>query len=837
MAIRMSGINSGLDTDAIVQALVSTYSVKKESYQKKQTKLNWTMDAWKSLNTKVYSLYTNVSKLKYQSAYVMNKTTVSDNTKASVTASNSAVKGTQKLKISQIAQSAYLTGGKMKTKASNSSTLAELGYSQSGGDAAKINLVRGNGETTELSINATDTVDDVLNKLKDAGLNASLDTTNNRIFISAKTTGVASDFDLVATNSNGNSLLSVLGLGTSLGSVDASGNINYTETGETYRKYAVYDKGSEADTKANLDTLAQEYASKKAASEDYSRQISNLTLGISYEKAYNNLNDFYTANAAKITNKDQFNSGMTTADDNLVDENGHVYTKTSEKDANGNDIYAYDDGKGNKSYISSVVAADGTISYKVASKDITGYKTSDGTQATKVNDDEYTVTKDGNTITYKKNADGKFVNTADEKDVLTEQYVYNTGSAATGVLVAKDIKSQFTDEEKSTFTSNYNTVTSFENQAKAETNGKDLLDNSKTAIMNSVHNGVAINYAADINTLSNNKADADEYMEEHSTISGLASKYGTSDYDAALTSMTSMVTAAAQALNNIGSATDSAAVKTAGKNAVIYLNGAEFESESNTISVNGLTIEAKATTGNDEILVTTDTDTQGIYDKIKDFITEYNNIINEMCSLYNADSSKGYEPLTDDEKEAMTDSEIEKWETKIKDSLLRKDTTLGGIMDAMTGAMFKSYEVNGKKYSLASFGISTLGYMNSAKNEYYAYHIDGDEDDANTSGKTDRLMAAIKEDPDTVISFMKQLSSNLHDEIGNKMARTSLSSSYTIYNDKQMSSQYSSYTKTIAEWEKRLSEKEDYYYKKFSAMETALAKLNSTQSSMGGFFG
>ena len=37
MAIRMSGINSGLDTDAIVQALVSTYSVKKESYQKKQT--------------------------------------------------------------------------------------------------------------------------------------------------------------------------------------------------------------------------------------------------------------------------------------------------------------------------------------------------------------------------------------------------------------------------------------------------------------------------------------------------------------------------------------------------------------------------------------------------------------------------------------------------------------------------------------------------------------------------------------------------------------------------------------------------------------------------------
>jgi flagellar biosynthetic protein FliS len=46
-----------------------------------------------------------------------------------------------------------------------------------------------------------------------------------------------------------------------------------------------------------------------------------------------------------------------------------------------------------------------------------------------------------------------------------------------------------------------------------------------------------------------------------------------------------------------------------------------------------------------------------------------------MDEAYNADSSKGYEPLTDDEKSAMTDDEVEKWETKIKDSLLRKDDT------------------------------------------------------------------------------------------------------------------------------------------------------------------
>ena len=76
-----------------------------------------------------------------------------------------------------------------------------------------------------------------------------------------------------------------------------------------------------------------------------------------------------------------------------------------------------------------------------------------------------------------------------------------------------------------------------------------------------------------------------------------------------------------------------------------------------------------------------------------------------MTKLYNADSSKGYDPLTDDEKDSMSDKEIEKWETKIKDSLLRNDTTLSGVMSAMTTAMSQAVEINGKKYSLSSFGI------------------------------------------------------------------------------------------------------------------------------------
>ena len=224
-------------------------------------------------------------------------------------------------------------------------------------------------------------------------------------------------------------------------------------------------------------------------------------------------------------------------------------------------------------------------------------------------------------------------------------------------------------------------------------------------------------------------------------------------------------------------------------------------------------------------------------EQVKDLLSQYNSLINEMNKLYNADSAKGYEPLTDDEKDSMSDTEVEKWEAKVKDSLLRRDDSLESLISSMTTAMSKGYEVNGKTYYLTSFGISTLGYMNSAKNEQYAYHINGDEDDSATSGKEDKLLAAIKEDPDSVAGFMQQLATGLYDSIDKKMKTSTLSSIFKVYNDKEMASEYSDYTTTIKKWEDKLSEQEDYYYKKFSAMETALAKLNSQTSSLSGLFG
>ena len=584
---------------------------------------------------------------------------------------------------------------------------------------------------------------------------------------------------------------------------------------------------------------------------------------------------------------------------NLVTGIGEVYRATTGADTDGNTVFGYANSDGEKQYMSKeVIYTDGTNSYRKnksgeyidisdenkkfdgdtstlkesstnyysvtekmeyeftdedgnkASYTVTKSMIPDGEGGTKA---QYSFEKDGKTYISDKET-GEYKNADQEDDkisVSSLKYSYEKGTQIFGVDSVENAYKKYaedytiSEEQAQSLKTDINKVNTFEKQANDGTS----LTYSKENIKDEIQKAYESNGRAGINDLveqfseaiSTNRTDADkaqETMDANNMVKDLAGlKDGTTELASALDAMVNNVLAAVEVLND-PTKYSGGATKMNGQDAVIVLDGVTYENATNGIEINGMTINALAATGDGDenaITITTATDTQGIYDKIKDFLTEYNNIINEMSKLYNAASSKGYDPLTDEEKDAMSDKEVEKWETKIKDSILRRDSTLGGIMNTMVNAMAKGFSINGKNYSLSSFGIKTSGYLNAAKNENYAYHIDGDEDDANTSGNSDKLMAMINAEPETVMSFFEQLTTNLYEELGKKMRSTSLSSSYTIYNDKQMSKQYNDYTKLIKDWENRITEKEDYYNKKFTAMETALAKLNSTQSSLSGY--
>lgn len=69
------------------------------------------------------------------------------------------------------------------------------------------------------------------------------------------------------------------------------------------------------------------------------------------------------------------------------------------------------------------------------------------------------------------------------------------------------------------------------------------------------------------------------------------------------------------------------------------------------------------------------------------------------------------------------------------------------------------------------------------------------------------------------------------------MSATKLSSALTVYNDKQMKEEYDSYTEKIKKEEDKLNALMDKWYAKFSAMETAMAKLESKNNSLSSLFG
>ena len=269
------------------------------------------------------------------------------------------------------------------------------------------------------------------------------------------------------------------------------------------------------------------------------------------------------------------------------------------------------------------------------------------------------------------------------------------------------------------------------------------------------------------------------------------------------------------------------------KDAEVVLDGAVITSSSNNLSVNGLSLDLISAEPGREIKLTVEDDVDAVYGMVKDFVKEYNSILKELNELYYADRAKGYEPLTDEQKEAMSDDEVEKWEKKIKDSLLRRDNTIGNLASAMRTTMMGQVSVDGKSYSLSSFGIMT----SSDYSEKGLLHIYGDSEDETYADQEDKLKKAISENPDAVVEVMSAIGKNLYDNLTERMAKTSLSSALTFYNDIEIKNQLNDYKKQINTWQDKLEDMEDRYYKQFTAMEKAMSNLNNTSSYLSGMLG
>lgn len=282
--------------------------------------------------------------------------------------------------------------------------------------------------------------------------------------------------------------------------------------------------------------------------------------------------------------------------------------------------------------------------------------------------------------------------------------------------------------------------------------------------------------------------------------------------------------------------TDGEAGKIDASDASLVYNGVEYTQATNSFNINGLTMDVSSVGGEQAFSV--DTDVDGIYDKVKSFVKEYNTLITEMNKLYDASSSRGYEPLTSDEKDAMTDEDIKNWEDKIKGSLLRRDSTISTLLTSMRTTLNKSVEVANSdgttsRYALSSFGIVTSDYTEKGQ-----LHIQGNADDSDFASLDDKLKAAISDNPEALMKTLTTLGDEIYKNFQSSMKRVvGVRSSLTFYNDLEMDDDIKSYKEDVTSLQKKLQDEQDKYYKQFSSMETALTKLQSQQTYISQLFG
>lgn len=800
--IRITGMNSGLDTDSIIKELIKAKSDKLNTLKKSKTKLEWKQDAWKTTNSKIYNFYSKqLGNLRFQSSFKKKATKVSNENVASVVAGDNAVNGSQSLVVTQLAKAGYLTGGKLsEDKSVNSGSKLNEALGAGIGGTATIDVKVGN-KVKSFSIDGETTVSQFVSKLNESGVNASFDTANQRIFVNTAKSGEGNDFEITAANADGLKALSSLGL---LTNDDITGNKEY----QSLKNY--YD-ADDSTILANLeaDGKIASYAAAKANNLQNSLTALQKTINDTQKSVADKQEELDKAREDEkyvAVSGDTLEEKKTNAAARLEDAQ-KAMTENSEK----------------LEYID------------LASKDSAELTEEQKTRLTELESKYELASLDKEAL-------------LEEQTSLKEELTAAKADVA-AVKKVSDLEAsvmEFQTKTYDTYSKMHDTALAL-NEYYSSIPEADRTEEMNAAIeKNNEVISEAETFATTYETLKGGAVD--EYK--------LADTPSYNIIEQSRQEMLDRVKTANEALSNAGSITSSSAVRVKGQDARIILNGAEFESTSNSFTINGLTITAKQVSGisgyeddtdaegnaikkpiYEEVSVNTEDDITGVYNMIKDFLKEYNAMIKELDSAYNASSAKGYEPLTDDEKEAMSDKEIEEWEKKVKDALLRQDSDLGGVISSVKSNMLSTFEINGQKYTLSSFGIETLGYFNSEENERGMYHIDGDPDDGITSGNTDKLKKMIASDPDVVSSFFSQLANKVYDDLTVKMKTTEYSSIYTVYEDKKMKTDISDYKTKIAEAQKKLNAIEDKYYKQFSAMETAIGKLNSQQSSLSSMLG
>lgn len=348
----------------------------------------------------------------------------------------------------------------------------------------------------------------------------------------------------------------------------------------------------------------------------------------------------------------------------------------------------------------------------------------------------------------------------------------------------------------------------------------------------------------------NNVSDLVRFMNNTASSDGKVAVNAAYDLDVGSIMVNSRQTGEGQIFSfggSIGGTIFEAANVKPGENAVVYFNGQKIEKATNNFDVFGISLGLKRADVGEIHSITVSTDVDSVVDKIKEFVENYNSMLDSLNGKLTETFYKDYEPLTNEEKEAMSDRDVELWEERSKSGLLRNDETITRMMQQMRSGLYAQVEgATGSYNQITQIGITTGNFRDGGKlvidEEKLRAAISNDVDGVmslmfNVSDSTDdatrtRENGLIQRLNDNIVTGMKELvskggtgeDSSLYRSVqGNMLVDfvTRQSSISLLQRDR------TSLNQRIAREESLLARKEQSYWDKFTAMEKAMQEMNS----------
>lgn len=282
-----------------------------------------------------------------------------------------------------------------------------------------------------------------------------------------------------------------------------------------------------------------------------------------------------------------------------------------------------------------------------------------------------------------------------------------------------------------------------------------------------------------------------------------------------------------------------------GQNAIFEINGQEVYLNDNTYTLDGntFTFNDNMTIG-ETYTVNIAKDSTTVKDALKKFVESYNKLIDDVYGYIGKSPAKDddgntYEPLTNAEKEEMSEDEITKWEEKAKQGVLYNDSTVSTIMSQMRSALYTNVTLDdGSKFGIYNLGIKT----SSEWSEHGKLQIDENAFDKAFENNED---AIIKLFTDSDTGMMKKLNSVIDGAVKSSgaantrgtLVRKAGKADSSVTTDSTIYKEMVKMQDRLKELQDRYDTKEEYWWKVFTNMETAMADLNSQTSYISSYLG